>query len=150
MNRDTVTTMPTQIAEALQTELPDSLIVYDMSRSQGHDLQPLAAFVWKSCDGRTSVSDIGRVVEQEYGIESGEEVVLFILEQLRQKHLLKDEPNQPNGYSLISRRDMVRKYIPAAMVLPFILSAAAPTTAQLSSGGCDPRTEGVHPCVPRR
>ena len=136
MDKNKITTMPVQKAEILQTELPDSLVVYDMSTSQGHDLQPLAAFVWRSCDGRTLVSDIARLAKDEYGIESGEEAVLFILDQLREKRLLEEASDQPILYSSISRRDMVRKYLPAAMVLPFILSATAPTTAQLVSGNC--------------
>ena len=105
MDKGRLLTTPAQRDEMLQAELPDSLIVYDVSTSQGHDLQPIAAFVWRSCDGRTSVSDIARLVKDKYGIESGEEVVLFILDQLRGKRLLKEAPDQPRIYSLISRRD---------------------------------------------
>lgn len=140
MDKTTMITFPDKRAEVLQAELPDSLIVYDLTTSQGHDLQPIAALVWKSCDGKTSVPNIARLVERKYGIDGGEEVVLFILEQFRSKRLLKDLPVQPRINSLVSRRDIVRKYIPAAMVLPFILSATAPTRAQLISGGPRPGT----------
>lgn len=140
MDKTTMITTPAQREEVLQAEFIDSLIVYDLTTSTGHRLEPMAAFVWKSCDGRTVVSDIARLVERKYGIEGGEEVVLFILEQFRRKRLLKEVPVQPRSNSLVSRRDIVRKYIPAAMVLPFILSATAPTRAQLTSGGPLPRT----------
>jgi hypothetical protein len=142
---------PMRNNKVLETELPDSLIVYDVNRDQGHCLQPIAALVWRSCDSQTRVSEIARVVEEQYNVNSSEDVVLFIIGQLKKKGLLEEGAVHPELNSLIPRRDIVRKYIPAALVLPFIFSVSAPTRAQLVSGAPTPAggapTGGV-PTVP--
>jgi hypothetical protein len=132
MNKNNQITVPLRNDKVLEVELSDSLIVYDTSTNQGHCLNPIAVLVWKSCDGQARVSDIERIVEEKYSIQEAESLVLFILDSLRKKRLLK-EGAHTCSFPLISRRDIVRKYVPAALVLPFVISATAPTRAQLIS-----------------
>lgn len=145
MGEDSQTKAPERKDEVLETELPESLIVYDLTRDQGHCLNPIAAFVWKHCDGKTPVSEIARVVEEKYNVRGGKDIVLFILDQLKKKWLLKEGVAPIALSPPIPRRDIVMKYIPAALVLPFIISAAAPTWAQLASGTPAPPGEAPAP-----
>jgi hypothetical protein len=58
--------------------------------------------------------------------------VWLALKQLRRLHLL-EESSEVAGMMQVSRRDVVRKYLPAAIALPVILSIATPAAAQAAS-----------------
>lgn len=61
-------------------ELPDELLVYDLDKDDGHCLNWTAAFVWKHCDGRTSVPEIARRLGQESRSEINEKVIWLAAE----------------------------------------------------------------------
>ena len=47
------------------TELQDEVLVYDLERHRAHCLNPTAAFVFRRCDGRTSVRELARAFHAE-------------------------------------------------------------------------------------
>ena len=118
-------------------ELPDEVLVYDSERHKAHCLNPTAAFVWKHCDGRKSVSDIARLLEKSIGMGAlDEDVVRFALSQLEKDHLLEEKLAWPVGVQPISRRELVRRLgIGAAIAIPLVTSIIAPTAAHAGSGG---------------
>jgi Coenzyme PQQ synthesis protein D (PqqD) len=116
-------------------ELPDELLVYDLARHEAHCLNRSAAAVWKHCDGETTVGEMARLLKTELSAPVGTDVVWLALSQLRKFHLL-DEGDEPFLTMRVSRRDLVRKYLPAALALPLILSIPAPAAAQ--AGSCRP------------
>lgn len=116
-------------------ELPDELLVYDLDRHKAHCLNKASAVVWKHCDGKRTVSEMTRLLERELGTTIEDDVVRLALSQLRRFHLLEEESRTILGMK-VSRRDLVRKYLPAALVLPLILSVPAPTAAQTGSNAC--------------
>ena len=131
-------------------ELPDEVLVYDLERHAAHCLNKAAAAVWKRCDGRTTVAELTRRLGREFSAPVGEDVVWLALAQLRKYHLLEVEGA---GVPLrkVSRRDLVRKYLPAALAVPLILSVPAPTPAQSLSrcpGPCEPCDFVTNPCCP--
>jgi hypothetical protein len=76
------------------------------------------------------------------------DVVWLALGQLRRFHLLEEESNTILGMK-VTRRDLVRKYLPAALALPVILSISSPTSAQAVSDPCaaaNNRPNGC-PCI---
>lgn len=113
-------------------ELPDELLVYDLARHKAHCLNQVAAFVWKHCDGKTTVAQTARLLERELSRLVDDDVVWLALSQLRRFHLL-DEAGRGIFTMKVSRRDLVRKYLPAALALPVILSIPAPAAAQSAS-----------------
>jgi hypothetical protein len=129
-------------------ELEDEVLVYDLKRHKAHCLNQTSAIVWKHCDGRTTVPKMTRLLKRELAVEVEEDVVWLALTQLRRFRLLEDE-SEKAGMMKVTRRDLVRKYIPAALTLPLILSIPSPTAAQAASGcagvgqPCD-----VIPCCP--
>lgn len=132
-------------------ELHDEVLVYDLKRHKAHCLNPTAAIVWKHCDSRTTVAEMTRVLERGLGTLVDDDVVWLALSQLRRFHLL--EESNTVGMMKVSRRDLVRKYLPAAMILPVILSVPAPTAAQGGSQPCGTARAtcgnfGDPPCCP--
>jgi hypothetical protein len=137
-------------------EVADEVLVYDLDRDKAHCLNHTAALVWNHCDGETTVASVRKILEQESETPVGDEVVWLAVKQLEKFHLL-----QPSAMParMVSRRDLVLKYAPAALALPMILSIAAPTRAQAASckpdgAGCESGTEccsgccGNSSCVP--
>jgi hypothetical protein len=118
----------------LVQELPNEVLVYDLERHKAHCLNPTAALIWKHCDGRTTVSDIVRLLEKSLEMSVDEDVVWCALNQLEKDHLLGDKIAWPVGMERISRRELVRRLgIGAAIALPLVTSILAPTTAYAGS-----------------
>jgi len=118
--------------ELIVREMPDEVLVYDMDRQKAHCLNHTSAFIWKHCDGKRTVKEMALLFEREFAAPVDEDVVWLALSQLRRLHLL--EEGGAIGTMKVSRRDLVQKYLPAALALPVILSIAAPTAAQAASG----------------
>ena len=121
-------------------ELPDELLVYDLDRDRAHCLNETAAFVWQSCDGRTTADEIARSLSRKVQAPVDEKVVWFAVEQLRKNHLMADGVVPPQILSGLNRRQMVQTLgIAAAVALPVVASIVAPTPAQaatcVGSGG---------------
>lgn len=126
--------LPLARTEALVVkELQDEVLVYDLDRHKAHCLNQASAIVWKHCDGKTTVAEMARLLERELGTLVDDDVVWLALNQLRRFHLLEESKTVRMK---VSRRDLVRKYLPAALILPVILSVPAPTAAQAGSVIC--------------
>jgi hypothetical protein len=120
-------------------ELPDEVLVYDLERHKAHCLNRASAAVWKRCDGRTTIAEMTRQLGRELAAPVDDDVVWLALGQLRRFHLLEEKSGSV-GMFKVSRRDLVRKYLPAALAVPLILSVPAPTPAQTLSrclGPCE-------------
>jgi hypothetical protein len=114
-------------------ELPDELLVYDLKTDKAHCLNRASAVVWKCCDGRMTVDDAARRLGTETGAPADEEVVLLALRQLGRYRLLREGTGLPASGVGVTRRELVRKYLPLALALPAIISVSAPTAAQVGS-----------------
>jgi hypothetical protein len=104
-------------------ELGDELLVYDLDDKHAHCLTPLAARVWRECDGRTRPEAIA----SRLGLEVAE--VTHAVAELDRCELF-DAPKLKNGG--MSRRDFglkVTKVAVATAAVPVILSIAAPAVA---------------------
>lgn len=126
-------------------ELPDELLVYDLERHKAHCLNKASAIVWKHCDGRTTVVEAARLLERELAVLVEDDVIWLALRQLRRFHLLEEESDAIPGMK-VTRRDLLRKYLPAALALPVILSISSPAAAQAVSGACAAATNRPNGC----
>jgi hypothetical protein len=114
-------------------ELPDEVLVYDLKREKAHCLNPIAALVWRHCDGETSVTEMVRLLRAELKTPVGEELVWFALDQLEKSLLLQERLTRPPGGRL-SRRELVRRLgLTAGVTLPLITSILAPTVVEAAS-----------------
>jgi hypothetical protein len=133
----------------LEEAVGEELLLYDRESHTAHCLSPIAACVWRHCDGEHGLSGLAQLVG------ASDNLVADALNELREKDLLiaEAEPMQSTALGE-SRRDAivrVARYGAAAAAGSMIISATAATPAMASSGeyNCTPRKgEGKHTCCP--
>jgi hypothetical protein len=108
--------------------LPDEVLIYDLDRKKAHCLNGSAALIWDHCDGKTSVQEILRILQQQEHGKIDADVVRLGLDQLVEARLI-DTPVVPSGVSgRLSRRDLVKR-IGVAVSIPLVASILAPTAS---------------------
>ena len=121
-------------ARLVVRELANETLVYDELSHEAHCLNETAAFVWKHCDGRTSVEKLGRLLDKEMKTARPEQVVWSAIEQLEKSHLLESPVLRPAHVPRMSRRELIRGLgIAAAVTVPLVTSIVAPTAAEAAS-----------------
>jgi len=143
-------------------ELADEVLVYDTERHKAHCLNPMAAAVWRHCDGQTTVAEVARRLQQDLSTPVDRAVVFSALAQLGRARLLMGEVRRRSDETGrsgregdeggLSRRELMRLLGGAAASIPLVTTITAPAAAQaLSCAGisepCDPGGSGV-PCCP--
>lgn len=132
-------------------EMPGEMLVYDTETNKAHCLNDSAAFVWASCDGVNTISDIVREFEANSKGTVTEDFVWLAIDQLSSKGLLeaKVEPK----FKGKSRRDVLKTIgLVSVAALPIIASLAAPQSA-LAATSCNCSTnsnctfQGSPPCT---
>jgi Coenzyme PQQ synthesis protein D (PqqD) len=148
--------------QLLVEEVNDELVVFDLERRTVHLLNPVAAFVWRRCDGRTSVAQLASLLHAELGLPANDELILLALDELEKNHLLEEQGAASATTDSLSRRQMIRRLAAATgigLMLPLVESLRPPAAeAAASTPGCqdqcgtridgEPVCEGVNPCPP--
>lgn len=155
MNRIVDSLPKARHAQLIVKELENETLVYDESTNEAHCLNQTAAFVWKNCDGRTSVAKIGRLLNKETKTATSEQVVWSAIEQLEKSHLLESPVLRPVDVPRMSRRELMRGLgLAAAVTVPLVTSIVAPTAASAASVACSPAggpcTTDADCCAPAR
>lgn len=115
-------------------ELADETLVYDLDRNEAHCLNQTAALVWRHCDGRRTVTQIARALENETKLRVNDEVVLMACHQLAKRHLMQDEISIMSIAAGITRRDVVQRIgWTVAVSLPVVSSIVAPDAVQAAT-----------------
>ncbi len=115
-------------------ETAEEVLVYDLNSNKAHCLNQTAAFVWKSCTGDNSISEITKLFEKEIGSAVQEDLIWLAIDQLNEKNLLA--ANLASKFAGRSRREAIKKIGLATVVaLPIVASLTAPTSA-LASTSC--------------
>jgi len=116
----------------LVERLDGELLVYDLDSHKAHCLNITAALIWGRCDGRTSIKDMARSLEEESGTRMDEAIILYGIEQLEKARLLVEGGRRANK---TSRRDLMRRLgSAAAAALPLVISVVAPRP--IEAGSC--------------
>jgi hypothetical protein len=123
----------------LEEMVGEELLLYDQSSHTAHCLSPIAACVWRHCDGERDLAELAVLA----GVS--ESLAADALHELREKELLVAEPQlMQSTVPGISRREAIGRvagYGAAAAAVPLIVSATAATPAMASSV-----EEGEGPC----
>jgi len=118
-------------------ESPNEALIYDSAKNKLHILTPVATTVWKSCDGKTSVSEITHKLKAGLNNDLGEEVTWLALEELEKNGLLETSVNIPQ--ETISRRAVLKTAaLTVAVSLPLVTTLMAPSPAHAQSKRVDP------------
>jgi hypothetical protein len=135
-------------------EMTNEVLVYDLNTNKAHSLNQTAAFVWKKCDGKNSVSDIAALLENEFNAPVQEDLVWLAIDQLSKDQLLETK-EIASPISGMSRREVVKRIgLASVIALPIVASLIAPTTALagtcsncLAGGAPDPGNCGQPACL---
>lgn len=115
----------------LEETVGEELLLYDQESHTAHCLSPIAACVWRHCDGERDVAELAGLAG------ASESLVADALHQLREKDLLDAEPELiGNTVPSESRREAiirVARYGGAAAAGSMIVSATAATPAMAES-----------------
>lgn len=115
-------------------EMPDEVLVYDIVTSKAHCLNPSAAFIWKSCDGKSSILEIAEQFEKSGNGKVTEDFVWLAIDQLSENSLLENEVAP--RFEGQSRRQVIKKIGLGTMAaVPVIASLIAPQNA-LATASC--------------
>ena len=114
-------------SDLVTQQLPDELLIYDQNRHKVHCLNSTAAFIWKHCDGQTSVSEMANKLQHETQLAVDEDIVWLGLKQLAGRGLLQTRVTLPAGLTAVSRREAIQRIgIASALAIPVIMSITAP------------------------
>jgi|SRR5580693_2687474 hypothetical protein len=122
----------------LEETLGEELLLYDQNSHTAHCLRPVAACVWRHCDGERDMSELA-----ELAGASGD-LVAAALRELQEKDLLAEPQIMQSAVPGVSRREAiirVARYGATAAAGSMVVSATAATPAMASSG------EEAGPCV---
>jgi hypothetical protein len=114
-------------------EFPNEVLIYDLKRNKAHCLNRTSAFVWRHCDGRTTVLKMAKMLQKEVHAPVDEALVWLALNQLSKYHLLQAPVIRPTGMARVSRRELVRSLGVAAIAVPLVTSIIAPTAAKAAT-----------------
>ncbi len=115
-------------------DLPDELLIYDLDRDKAHCLNQTAAFVWKQCDGQTTIGEARARLEQEFGFVVDEAMIWLALEQLEKFDLLQERIKPPKRMNPVSRRALIRSVgLAAVIAVPLITSIGVPAVQAFAS-----------------
>ena len=86
---------PSKVAEVLELDMGDGLILYNHDSSLVHHLNPSAALVWQLCDGQATVGDLAKEIAEEYGLPGAEveAQVAEVIAEFDALDLVKDDRN---------------------------------------------------------
>jgi hypothetical protein len=129
----------------LEEAVGEELLLYDQDSHTAHCLSPIAACVWRHCDGEHDLAGLAQLVG------TSEDLVAGALHELREKELLDTEPalTQSTIPGESRREAIVRtaRYGAAAAAGSMIVSATAATPAMAEStksACCQCKTGGVN------
>lgn len=120
--------------ELVVQELKDETLIYNLTNHKAYCLNATASFVWKRCDGETSVAEIARKLAKVENQPVSEEIVWLALEQLKEQNLLAASEKVSSPFGGMSRREVIRKVgLTTMMALPVISFLSAPPATAAAS-----------------
>jgi hypothetical protein len=130
---------------AVIRQLSDEFLVYDEETNNAHCLNLTAAEVWRLCDGKKTVADIIRAMEQQSKSPVDEQMVWLAVTKFAKAGLLQNGVGLSSKAGALSRREAGRKVgaaAAAALALPVVTSILVPSAAAASS----PCRHNLAPC----
>jgi hypothetical protein len=116
----------------IEEAVGEELLLYDQESHTAHCLSPIAARVWRHCDGEHDLTRLAVLAG------ASKDLVADALHELREKDLLDVEPELTQstvpGESRREAIGRVARYGAAAATVPLVVSATAATPAMASSG----------------
>ena len=148
-------TLPLRCTDDLVVrDLADETIVYDRKRNKAHCLNRTSAWVWRHCDGKSTIAELAQQLHAELGLPRSDEVVRLALDQLARRNLVELPVTPPEAAGRRSRRDVLKELALAAAALPLVMTMTSRTARatimsfddecshHFAKGGMLPKNEG--------
>ena len=83
--------LPRQNSHLSTTEIDGQTIILDRPQGKLHELNATASYVWRCCDGRSTVTEIAALTAREFDADAiaVEQDVAEILRQFESLHLIE-------------------------------------------------------------
>jgi len=83
--------LPRQASHVSVKEIDGQTLVLDRSHDKLHELNTTASYIWRCCDGKTTVAEIAAATAREFEADPGavERDVADILGKLAAMHLIE-------------------------------------------------------------
>jgi coenzyme PQQ synthesis protein D (PqqD) len=108
-------------------------VIYDAREKKAHHLNSTLTWIWRRCDGNTTIEALADNFERQFNITDGLPVLITGLEQLEARDLL-DNPVDLNLLTAeqvaINRRAVI---VGGSVLMPLVVSILAPTPAAAKS-----------------
>jgi hypothetical protein len=128
---DAASFVPNPNQNVIVQEVFGEILIYDLERNIVRRLNPIAAAIWKQCDGHKDVAQIVQSMAPQSEGQVDEQVVLLAVRQLSRSHLFTAPAPEMPSAKRVSRRDWIKRMGIAAV--PVVTSMAVPTAAQAAS-----------------
>ena len=139
--------------DLILADADDELVIYDKSRDRAHHLNPVAALVWRHCDGETTVAELTALLQERFGPSVDVSSTWLALRQLGRAGLLAEPLTVPEPYRRLSRRDALKGVATAgalvvggAAAVSVVTSMTAPTPAYAASCATSTQSCAILPC----
>lgn len=83
---------PAKVADVLELDMGDGLILFNHDSSLVHHLNPSAALIWQLCNGEASVAQLANEIAEEYGLRTDQvfEQVASVIAEFEALDLVED------------------------------------------------------------
>jgi len=139
--------------ELVEQDLNGELLIYDLTIHKAYCLNETSAQVYKLCDGKTSITDIGEKLSKQFKQNVSDDLVWLALDGLKKNNLLENGNELVDYFAGTSRREVIKRVGFSAMIaLPIIFSLVAPMATMAASTCVDflaPCTGGGLACCPQ-
>jgi hypothetical protein len=124
--------------ELISEETSGECVIYDSRYKKVHHLNSTLTWIWKACDGRTSMNTMAGAFEQQFDVTDGLGILLRGLRKLDACHLLE---NQPDVREVSEGAEMTRRGFVArgSLLMPAVISIRAPAAADVISKPTTPK-----------
>ncbi len=115
-------------------KLDGEIVVFDLKTNHALYLNETSAIIWNLCDGKKDVSDIRKILREDFNTRVSDDFILFSIYQLRKDELLSKDDEIDRYLKKFWGRRAIRKIGQKGnwMVLPNITSVTAPTAIAAS------------------
>lgn len=101
-------------------DLGEETVVYNAANREARSLNSTASFVWRQCDGRTSLEEIGQRVGARFGVSEGAEIATLAVEELRRAGMVEGSPIESTLSRSVSRRHLLGKLAAVSVLVPIV------------------------------
>ena len=120
--------------DAVSRQFCDELLVYDLRTDRAHCLNQAAAAVWMACDGKTTLNEMIRDLQDKMRSRIDQQILWMALSKLEAAGLLVEGTFLCKQPRRLSRREAMRKIgSAAAIALPVVTSMLVPAPAMALS-----------------